>query len=367
VFPPVLVLGIYDDLVVSRLGLTDGGVYDNVGLTALGDENCTHIIASDTSGLFDVAQRVSSGRVGMAVRIPGILMDDVAGLQRTSLREHRRVSAAVAGSVGDPARLCASFDLRGLAFFHINSRPLPGAGLDLGLDRESLGRVRTDLDAFGDVEVAALVNHGYDTADRYLRKYLDGSPFVKAAYWTPATTPPVAMAAPASRVRRILAAAPLRAFRALKLGSIVSWAFTVAVVGGLVAATWSTRWSAADVVAGLASLVIVWIGAIPWLGPLMVDWSVSIGAAILALVVGAAVAMEVWPWVTKRFAHHHPRLLRGIASSVKWIRSYLGNLLWLFGLTPLWIALGGVALAWISYLFYSRPFLAKTALPREDR
>ena len=48
VFPPFLVYGLYDDLHVPRLGLTDGGVYDNMGVTALLDEDCTEIIASDS-------------------------------------------------------------------------------------------------------------------------------------------------------------------------------------------------------------------------------------------------------------------------------------------------------------------------------
>ena len=65
VFPPLVLLGIYDDLHVTRLGLSDGGVYDNLGITTLLEEGCTHIIASNTGAPFDVKQRVSSRYIGM--------------------------------------------------------------------------------------------------------------------------------------------------------------------------------------------------------------------------------------------------------------------------------------------------------------
>ena len=95
VFPPLVLLGIYDDLHVARLGLSDGGVYDNLGITTLLDEGCSHIIASDTGAPFDEKQRVSSRYVGMFVRLPDVLADDVADQQHTQLRERRRVSAAI--------------------------------------------------------------------------------------------------------------------------------------------------------------------------------------------------------------------------------------------------------------------------------
>lgn len=231
VFPPFVVLGFYDDLWVTRLGLTDGGLYDNLGIRTLLDEDCTYIIASDTGGLFDVERRVSKGRLGMSARISSILMDDVAGLQRAGLRERRRISRGIAGVQTHNARLAelqTAYQLDGLAFLHISSPPLDGPGLALTLDRDALARLRTDLDAFGEIEVAALVSHGYDTADRYIRRYLGNSPYADLAYWQPATVLPLPLAAPANRVQRILLVGRSRFFRALKLGAPASWLFTVA-------------------------------------------------------------------------------------------------------------------------------------------
>jgi len=231
VFPPFIVLGIYDDLWVSRLGLTDGGVYDNVGIMALLEEDCTYVIASDTSGLFDVEQRVSAGRLRMSARITNTMMDNVAELQRTLLRQRRRVSDAIDGVAGPPSltQLQTAYDLRGLAFFHIDSRALPGPGLGLNLDHDALARIRTDLDAFGAVEIAALVNHGYDTADRYIRKYLSQPPFVNA-HWVPATAAPLPLVPPPEWVQRVLRAGHSRFFRALKLLAPVSLLFTAVVL-----------------------------------------------------------------------------------------------------------------------------------------
>ena len=127
---------------VSRLSLTDGGVYDNIGLAALLEERCTDIIVSDTSGLFDSKQRASAGRLGMMGRIVSILMDDVAGLQRGMLRRYAKMT----DEVKEARKNNPLFDqlkhlekIHNLAVFHISSPPIGEGqiqGLDLNLDRE---------------------------------------------------------------------------------------------------------------------------------------------------------------------------------------------------------------------------------------
>lgn len=363
VFPPLIVLGFYDDLWVTRLGLTDGGVYDNLGITTLLDEGCTHIIASDTGGLFDITQRVSTGRLGMSARISNILMDDVAELQRKTLREGRRISRAIAGATGSPylAELQARYPIEGLVFFRINSLPPAVPGLDPEADSDVLARIRTDLDAFGDVEIAALLNHGYGSADYYIRKYLGNSPYADPTCWQPPAGPPVPLAVPGPRLRRILVAARARFFRALRLGAPLSWIFTLAALGGVVWQTLDVRVSVRGMITWLADRATDWVqGVIPWLGEEWVNYAGSIGLTILGIFMAVLIVKGAWPWLIARFRHQYPRVARKFVFAVKWVRSYAANLLWLVGGAPLLIALGGAAIAWVSYLFYSLPFLAKT-------
>ncbi len=364
VFPPLVVLGFYDDLWVSRLGLTDGGVYDNLGITTLLDERCTHIIASDTGGLFDVKQRVSTGRLGMGGRIISILMEDVADLQRATLRVGRRIQRAIEGEEKPSPQLdelAAWYGLQGLAYFHIDSPAVDGPGFPSGLDPETVARIRTDLDAFGDVEIAALVNHGYETADQYLRKYLDASPYKDPERWRLPADLPLPLKARPARVQRILGVGGGRFFRALKLLCPVSWIFTLLVVGGVIWMTWDIRLSAADVIAWLADWLMTSArGAVPWLGAGWTSYRVGVGAAILVAIGACWIATVLWPRAIAFLKDRCPRALRRFASAAKWVRSCALNALWLLGGAPLWIALGGAAFAWISYLFYHLPFLHAT-------
>ena len=64
-----------------------------------------------------------------------------------------------------------------------------GKGLPLKLNREELARIRTDLDGFGDIEIAALVNSGYDIADRYIREYLSKSDYNNSNWIEPKKEP----------------------------------------------------------------------------------------------------------------------------------------------------------------------------------
>jgi predicted acylesterase/phospholipase RssA len=365
IFPPLVVLGIYDDLYVARLGLTDGGVYENLGVLTLLDEGCTHIIASDTGGVFNVQQRASAGLLGMLGRLPGLLQDNIGELQRTGLRERRRVSRGVekgTGSSPEWQEVASLYQLRGLAFFHIQS-PAPSGvqGLDLGLDREAVARLRTDLDAFGEVEVAALVNQGYDSADRYIRRFLRDSPFAQASEaWTEPEAPPLPMPREPARTRRILEAGQSRFFRSLRLGAPVSWVFTLASIGLLLGATWRIHFSVRGAIDALADWLKGFLGEqIPLVGDWVVNTTLPLGPAVLAATGLGIVAGLIWPRVVSLFRREYARLLRPVASAFKWGRAGSANLLWLLGGAPLWIALGLAAFAWVSFLFYHLPFLRK--------
>jgi predicted acylesterase/phospholipase RssA len=358
VFPPLVMLGFYDDLHVSRLGLTDGGVFDNVGITALVDEQCNYIIASDTGGLFDVQQRASSGRLGLSARVIEIVMNALARFQRHGLQERRRVSRAIEGEPNAGAalrELRAARQLDGLAFFHINSPQLSGAGLELDIDPRAVAKMRTDLDGFGEIETAALVNRGYDTADRYLRKHLAGTLYEKnaQAHWVAPERPPVDIGAHRTRAQRIVEVGRHRFFRALRLGAPVSWLFVIALVGAVAALTWNVPVSLRGIVeAASRQLVIAVESAFAWLPGGWTGSAVSLGKLVLWAAAIAALLLLIPERIVTA--------ARWLAWLGKMARAYSGNLLWVLGGLPAVVAIVSSASAAISYVFFYLPFRAAT-------
>ncbi len=358
VFAPIAVPRFYDEWYVSRLGLTDGGVYDNLGLTALLDEECNYIVASDTSGLLGVAERAAAGRLGMSARIMGILMEAVAEGQRAALRERRRVSRAIStrGESAAWADFHAGRDLRALAYFHMTSPRVGAEGLELGLEPADLARIRTDLDGFGEVEIAALVNHGYDMADRYLRQYFAGTPYHRPELWKPPDAAPMALEVDL-RVRRILRVGRARFFRALRLSNPISWALTL---GGVAWAMWAARSltvSPKGLVVGLAERSVEaaerWVPFIGagWAAVAMPAWEMIAAAAVIVVLV------VTWRHLLERLTRRGTlEWARRVALLGRAARGYAGNLLWPFGAAPVGLALLVSAAAWVSYLGFHLPF-----------
>lgn len=380
VFPPFQVMGLYDDLHVSRLGLTDGGVFDNMGLTALADEGCTQIIASDTSGLFEDQERVSTGRLHMMTRIVSVLQKVVASNQREALRERRRVSRQVEPHAEEDAewrRFLVSRKLTDLAYFHIDSAPVdprevsdsyPEAPELLNEDqRRALAGLRTDLDAFGELEIAALVNHGYGMADRYIRRYF-GSSGSQGSVWTEswdrAPRTPMPIRVEASVLDRVLAAGGSRFFRALRVHAPLSWIITLVVAAALIWRTWDVRVSARGMVHSLGDALLSALhGMAPWLGAGWTDRLFPVGQVAVAVLLLLLVLPRVTGFSLLDMSETS-RTVRGLARRLatvgKWGRSISGNLLWVFGALPIVVSVGASLLAAISDLFFSRPYLRAT-------
>jgi predicted acylesterase/phospholipase RssA len=394
VFPPMIFLGLYDDLHVTRLGLTDGGVYDNVGISTLLDEGCTHIIASDTGGMFDTQQRVSDGWGGMLARIADVLMDDVASQQRTALRERWRVSDALTKATGGGpliGQLKEFYKLTQLAFFRIDS-PQPDSKQTplLDLSREAVARLRTDLDAFGDVEIAALVNSGYERAEEFIKNYFTDPNYTKSTGWRSNPVLPMPTGSDKSRTKDVLTVGAHRFFRALYLWSIPSWVFTLAVLFALIGLTLGVTVSVDALIRGGADRIVARLETpvphAPWLlAPLnwitqlilplnrLASWLVSgtfsLGLLITVLIAAGLTVFVVWPRLIAWLRDRCPRTARAFITTFKHLRAIWLNVLWLVGLAPLWIALAGFVAGWVSYLCYTRPFLCKTYLAgvRPDR
>ena len=381
VFPPLVLLGIYDDLHVARLGLSDGGVYDNLGITTLLDEGCSHIIASDTGAPFDEKQRVSSRYVGMFARLPDVLADDVADQQHTQLRERRRVSAALASCAGGAPLLQdlkLEYGLDGLAFFNIESETPPGTDpLELGFDPCAVARLRTDLDSFGDMEIAALVNTGYYQAERFLRAYFAGSRYSEPTnpHWCTATVAPRPLNKRSEGwITSVLAVGQFRFFRAMRLltwRTIPSWLFTVVAVVAVLHFFGDRLVSVAVFVNRIPEWILSRLKTpLPIFPHSLVNrWARRLVMAqrplwqILAIVVVIAViVLKVWPWLVDRLRETHTTKKRKAVTFMKWGRAFAPALLLVAGLTPVWVAAAASVIAAISYVAYNKPFLWATRI-----
>lgn len=169
-FEPLVLEGLYPGRTVR---LVDGGVHDNQGVEALIGEGCTLVLCSDASGQMADLRRPPDNRLGVPLRANSILMDRVREAQYQDLRA--RVD---------------SRSLQGLFFVHMKQgldvAPLDWTGCDdpsavpmqsvattaHGIDKtlqRQLAAIRTDLDAFSELECELLMLSGYLMSEQQFR------------------------------------------------------------------------------------------------------------------------------------------------------------------------------------------------------
>lgn len=385
VFPPMVIHGLYEDAFVSRLSLTDGGVFDNMGITALLDEGCTQIIASDTGGLFREEQAAPADHVSLVLRVPEILRGALAGLQRLYVRERRRLSQAVERSQPDGrlADFCEVRRLDGLAYFHIQSPPIAVRSgpdpIELPTRPRDVASLRTDLDGFGEIEVRALVNHGYATADRYVREHLSAMLPPEAARVPPS---PPATPVGGDRVDEILLAGRARFFRTLRLREPVSLLLAAAALLFPPILILGSGLTLADVGAAIAAAVGWWmeILLVPLPEPMEglvrtfgrdVLPEIPQSAPFLAGVLVAAVGAVLWsasrsplresaPDVTKVKGLRRRRRVAEFLRSSKW------NVLWLVAALPLLLSFAASAVAAVGWMVSRYLFLRVARIRADD-
>ena len=162
IFDPLELRGAYGEHTVQ---LVDGGVHDNQGIAALLESDCTSIIVSDASGQLSLASSPPNSALHVASRANSVLQARVREAQLLDLRSRER------------GRLLA-----GLAFFYLKQDLKPGVvhvgGLTTGTlpagqltpygvsraVQERLAGLRTDLDAFSELEAEALMMSGFAIA-----------------------------------------------------------------------------------------------------------------------------------------------------------------------------------------------------------
>ncbi|MGB2874632.1 MAG: patatin-like phospholipase family protein [Gaiellaceae bacterium] len=160
-FPPIQVPKLFTDLVVE---LVDGGVHDNQGVEGLADRGCTHWVISDGSGQMPDLKRPST-------RLPAVL-GRVVSIYGDAEREQRLLAALARGE--------------SVAFMHLQTglparTRKPGGDVaeqpaklhtvefDVAEDvQHALSQIRTDLDAFCEVEAWSLMADAYKLAGKII-------------------------------------------------------------------------------------------------------------------------------------------------------------------------------------------------------
>lgn len=162
-FPPMQVTGLYKDQgwIVK---LIDGGVHDNQGVEGLDDRGCTHLVISDGSGQMPDVKKPST-------RLPAVL-GRVVSIYGDAEREQRLLELLDRGDsvgfmhlqTGLPAR---TMPVQGAASTEEAELPTSEFGVAEGVQRAH-AEVRTDLDAFCEVEAWSLMADAYQLAGRIL-------------------------------------------------------------------------------------------------------------------------------------------------------------------------------------------------------
>ena len=141
------------DAAVTRLGLTDGGVYDNMGLEPVWR---THqvVLVSDGGATFDFGP--DAGLLWRLQRYTSIVSRQASGVRRRWLMAGYQ-RGELAGAYWGIGNSAADHDRL--------------EGYSPSLVDAVIARVRTDLDAFSEAEQAVLENHGYVVAECAVRRY----------------------------------------------------------------------------------------------------------------------------------------------------------------------------------------------------
>lgn len=151
----------------DTIRLSDGGVYDNQGIAALVSEECEIMITSDASKQLREEDNPSDFRFDVLGRVQDILMNKTRDSEFKLAKELRRANR-----------------VKGLAILHLKDgfsnevvharahNPDIMENLVTKKDiREKLANIRTDLDAFHDLEAQALIQSGYEITAHWFETY----------------------------------------------------------------------------------------------------------------------------------------------------------------------------------------------------
>ncbi len=141
------------DKIVAQLELSDGGLYDNLGLEPVWKDHET-VLVSDGGSPFGPS--VDEGLIWRLQAYVAVLSEQVGALRKRWLISSY-ISGVMQGAywgIGSNAR-------------HYDAN----IGYSEELVGEVISQIRTDLDAFGPAEQAVLENHGYAMAEAAIRRH----------------------------------------------------------------------------------------------------------------------------------------------------------------------------------------------------
>jgi NTE family protein len=163
------------DKLRRRIQLSDGGVYDNMGLEPVW-KTWSHVLISDCGAPLDFRTEASPFR--RLLRYVGVVTN-----QTRTLRLRLFFRDTDAGQYGG-AYWSLNSGVKPVA--RVPGPELPYLGYSQALASEVLARIRTDLDSFSEAEMNVLENHGYYAVERSVRKH---APALMAHQPSPATPP----------------------------------------------------------------------------------------------------------------------------------------------------------------------------------
>lgn len=264
--------------------LVDGGVFDNQGLTAIREEHCTHIICSDASGQLDYDRTPSSKEISVLFRSNDILMERIRGLETRNLRENPNTGFW---------HLRDNFE--GTNEFPAFSGPAESSDEFSNGQIYLLSSIRTDLDAFSDIEARALMYDAYCLCDSFIN-HSSGLNAAPSGNWKFLQIRNEITSDPA-RLIKFLSVARDRFFKTYRLMGLQGRIFG----GILIAAALVALWWALTYLIGITQEYLTMIG------------SPAVFAGILILVLAAWLILKRLP---KRI-----RMFKKLADAIRVVRT----------------------------------------------
>lgn len=185
-FDPMSVSGLYSDLDQKqdiRAQLVDGGVHDNQGIDVLVRNQCTCFVISDASGQMCTENNPETGSIPVLLRVSSILQDRVR-TEGLLLLKNNQGAHNVAFM-----NLRAGLAIREISWINQHGQQaadhiIPATSQDFGVNpqvQESLSKIRTDLDAFTEVEAYSLMLDGYRMSKKDLEHFKEYSHCMRVA------------------------------------------------------------------------------------------------------------------------------------------------------------------------------------------
>lgn len=154
-----------------KLVLSDGGVYDNLGLEAI-FERCGTILVSDAGAPAEIDEAPSTNWFGQLARVRAVMMEQTRALRR------RMVMSDLTEPEGSPRGCKGALWRIGT---NINAFRLNDAMTIDSPVTAALQHIRTRLNPFSPREQGELINWGYALCDAGIRKHVDTA--VKRGKW----------------------------------------------------------------------------------------------------------------------------------------------------------------------------------------